>query len=265
MASAGRSPAQTGAIAFELEQFDPSDPGRLLLRGRWFGVRGRRFVGPTLTLLVDGVRRRSLADLEHKPWAAEDGDVWEAAFPFEGSGVREAELAVAPGITVLLPAPADQLKKQTIAAQRSDGRPDVRQRRHGRLPQREDNELVDALAELGRLRDEVRGLREDLERDGALRARDQARVERDSGVRARDQARAERDDALKARDRAIVDRDKALAARTETARHRPVAPAIRDAAPPVIVRPRRNWPQRAAALIALALALLAILTVLRAL
>jgi hypothetical protein len=100
---------EAGRIFFELDHFELIDGDRLELRGRWFGVRGRRFVRPTLVLLSDGARRRApaLAELEHKPWAAEDGEPWEAAFTCEvdAAEVLEAELAVAPDIAVSLPPP----------------------------------------------------------------------------------------------------------------------------------------------------------------
>ena len=98
------------AISFELERFERSD-GRLELSGRWFGVRGLRFVRPTLTLgFDDGSSSRAHADLEHKPWAPADGEPWKAAFPFGDDGtVLDAELAVAPGIEIPLPAPGEAL------------------------------------------------------------------------------------------------------------------------------------------------------------
>src|SRR5947209_14829213 len=93
-------------IAFELERFEPRAGGSLEVSGRWFGVRGRRFVRPTLTLFTDEGAFRALADLEHKPWAPEEGGPWEAAFPWNsGAEVLEAELAVAPDVTIALPAP----------------------------------------------------------------------------------------------------------------------------------------------------------------
>ena len=58
------------------------------MSGRWFGVRGRRFVRPVLTIDVAGDRRRLVALLDHKPWHAADGEPWVAAFPWEGA--REA-------------------------------------------------------------------------------------------------------------------------------------------------------------------------------
>jgi hypothetical protein len=67
-------------------------------------VRGRRFVRPTLTISHKHADVRALADLEHKPWAAEDGEVWMAAFSVDEGlhGAREIELSVAPDIVVEL-------------------------------------------------------------------------------------------------------------------------------------------------------------------
>ena len=97
------APEQTG---FELDRFQWSEDGRLEVEGRWFGVRGRRFVRPVLTVQVGGARRRLLAVLEHKPWMAVEGTVWVAAFPWEGSheDVGDAELEVG-ALTVDLPPP----------------------------------------------------------------------------------------------------------------------------------------------------------------
>ena len=65
-------------------------------------MRGRRFVRPTLTLNHKGAEVRALADLEHKPWAAEDGEVWMAVFTVDEGldAAREIELSVAPDIAV---------------------------------------------------------------------------------------------------------------------------------------------------------------------
>jgi hypothetical protein len=77
-----------------------------LVSGRWSGVRGRRFVRPTLTMTLksDGSQLRALADLEGKPWAAEDGELWLAAFPVEVElkDARDIELSVAPDIAIQL-------------------------------------------------------------------------------------------------------------------------------------------------------------------
>src|ERR1700760_258594 len=102
-------PATTGAngVAFELDRFEMAEKDRLEVDGRWFGVRGRRFIRPSLTLVAAEDQRRLLADLEHKPWAAEDGEPWKATFTYaqpEDHWV-EAELNVAPDITIPPPLP----------------------------------------------------------------------------------------------------------------------------------------------------------------
>jgi outer membrane murein-binding lipoprotein Lpp len=98
-------PAEAARICLELDRFEHGGDGRLEVTGRWFGVRGRRFIRPTLTLVTEGGQWRLLADLEHKPWSAEEGKRWEAAFTCEldSREVLEAELAVAPDITIALP------------------------------------------------------------------------------------------------------------------------------------------------------------------
>ena len=92
-----------------MERLAAIEDGRVEVSGRWFGVRGRRFVRPTLTLTLgdDGPQQRWLADLEHKPWAALDGEPWMAAFPVdvELAGASSIELSVAPDIEIMLRAP----------------------------------------------------------------------------------------------------------------------------------------------------------------
>ena len=87
-----------------MERIDASTSGRVEVEGRWFGVRGRRFMRPALTISRKDGELRALADLEDKPWAAEDGEVWRAAFSVERGlhGAREIELAVAPDIVIEL-------------------------------------------------------------------------------------------------------------------------------------------------------------------
>jgi hypothetical protein len=74
--------------------------------GRWYGVRGRRFMRPTLTVSrgEGSPPVRALADLDGKPWAAEDGSAWTAAFEVEMTlqEAQSAELSVAPDISVAL-------------------------------------------------------------------------------------------------------------------------------------------------------------------
>jgi hypothetical protein len=104
--TAVRDPTQgaTAEVAFEAERVGWPSPDRLEVVGRWFGVRGRRFIRPTLYVDADGAPRRLLAVLDHKPWAVEDGQEWIAAFAWDGEPVDLAgsELTVGPGITVEL-------------------------------------------------------------------------------------------------------------------------------------------------------------------
>ena len=60
------------SVTFEVERFEWASDDRLEVVGRWFGLRGHRFLRPTLDVEVSGARRRMLAVLEHKPWAAEE-------------------------------------------------------------------------------------------------------------------------------------------------------------------------------------------------
>src|SRR4051795_927388 len=100
------TPDAPPALVFEVDQFEWSAPDRLQVSGRWFGLRGHRFMRPALMVETDGRRRRLLALLEHKPWAAEEGEPWLAAFGWPGgpADLDAAELAVAPSVAVELPA-----------------------------------------------------------------------------------------------------------------------------------------------------------------
>ena len=100
------TPATTaGEVAFEVERFEWTTADRLEVEGRWFGLRGHRFMRPALVVDAGDDRRRMLALLEHKPWAAGDGDTWTAAFTWEGKPVdlEAAELSVAPSLAIELP------------------------------------------------------------------------------------------------------------------------------------------------------------------
>jgi hypothetical protein len=183
------APEQTG---FELERFQWSAPDRLEVEGRWFGVRGRRFVRPVLNVQVGGGRRRRLlALLEHKPWAADEGAAWIAAFPWSGTqdGVGEAELEVG-ALTVDLPAPGGSRRSKrrkpaaaetaapVEAAPEPPGPSEPVVRPAGDTRQQLERDLAAARAELGRARqrheEEVRELRSAVraadERLGALEA-----------------------------------------------------------------------------------------------
>src|SRR3954470_1577978 len=107
-----------GATVFEVDRFGWTGEDRLELEGGWFGGRGWRFVRPTLDLHADGSRVRLLALLDHKPWAALDGELWIAAFPWDGDPVAfdSAELAVAPSVEVELRPPDAPGRKRKAAS-----------------------------------------------------------------------------------------------------------------------------------------------------
>jgi hypothetical protein len=96
-----------GEVVFELDRFAWTGAKRLEVRGRWYGVRGQRFLRPSLTLTIpgDADSQRALAVLDHKPWPVHEGEQWVAAFPWEGElpSFAQAELEVSPTIAVALP------------------------------------------------------------------------------------------------------------------------------------------------------------------
>jgi hypothetical protein len=192
-------------VDFALTRFEAVDGARLEVEGTWSGVRGVRFVRPALVVRdrATGGEKTLLATLDHKPWPANEGEPWVAAFPWpdgrqgaEPPDVARTELAVAPSIVVPLarvaesedggsvtvaPDPVDALRAELAAASE-----------HARRLE----------AEVAYVRRERDALRQELdERDaraaGAARRREQALEERDTarreGERAAESARAERD------------------------------------------------------------------------
>lgn len=94
-------------LTFELERFEWQDDERLEVRGRWFGVRGQRFMRPTLHVRAAGRRRRMIALLDHKPWAPDAEGTWIAAFTWRGpvEEITSARLEVTPDVILDLGAP----------------------------------------------------------------------------------------------------------------------------------------------------------------
>ena len=105
--------------AFVVERFSVSD-GRVEVAGHWRDVRGRRFVRPVLWLQKGESRQRLMAVLDHKPWAADDGEPWLAAFKWEGGklDVDRAELEVGRELIVELPLPGGRTPKPRPAKPR---------------------------------------------------------------------------------------------------------------------------------------------------
>jgi hypothetical protein len=254
MASGSRSSSGRADVRFEVDRIEARG-GRLVVSGWWSGVRGMRFMRPTL-LVRD---RTVLATLDHKPWTPDGELEWTAAFPWdeEAPNLSEAALSVAPSVTVPLapraepPSDAQPADAQPADAQPADAQPAAPPELPDEAPpppdpRREEivaltghrDRLRAALAEAGRRESELesqleearrraRGLeaaRDDAgreltaaqrERDQALAQRDEAEADRDAAVRTRARMEAQRDEAVAARERAKHDRDEALVQRDE--------------------------------------------------
>lgn len=235
MSKAPESVSAGGRVAFQVERVDLGRGGRCAVHGRWTGVRGRRFMRPALTLIVDGQRVRLLADLEHKPWAAEDGELWMAEFPceFAAGAVEEAELTVAPDITVLLPldgAAGSRAKRgrsrpvtQTTArSPMAAGQPSLRTAERAGASSVRGGQQEPSRSQVTQLQDERRRLREDVERLMTESASAEARATELSAqleqlTRERNQLIEERDEATARCEEARVARDR-MAAELEGAR-----------------------------------------------
>ena len=252
----------TGEIAFELERYEFKGADRVEISGRWSGVRGRRFIRPTLTVMTGGRGSRALADLEHKPWAPEEGKLWMAAFSctVEDATALEAELNVAPDITITLPAPGGAAATGAKGAERErPGRePRVRRellerpappRRSGARPSQESTARREvaaikttmdaAIADKERLLHESDAEKQRLQSELAASKTEQAQLrarveeltaELDRAVAARTSALAARDQALETSERSLADRDAAVQAQEEAVAARDAALESRDAA-----------------------------------
>ncbi len=194
----------TAEVAFQVERAGWPTPDRLEVVGRWFGVRGRRFIRPTLYVDAGGEPRRLLAVLDHKPWAVEDGQEWIAAFAWDGDPVDLAgsELTVGPGIAVEL-TPATE--RETV------------ERRFARPPR------ADVLgSELASEREKAQKLARDLHEARAEHSADMVRTSREreeelERVRS-EKARAEQEAERRLADlRSELDAARDRAARLETA------------------------------------------------
>ena len=251
----------SNGVTFEVERFEWVDGDRLEVTGRWYGLRGHRFVRPVLVVQAADEQRRMLAVLDHKPWAAEDGDEWIAAFPWEGEPLEltAAELAVAPSLAVDLPVPRVPGQRGTAPAG-SEGplharrgsvepkaKPKPRRKPAAAAPpdpppaspapaESVTPEEVAALrAQLASEQASVRRLAAQLEEahQGLAAARaaaddhDALAGERDAAIAARDEARAranlDHDAIIEERDQAVHERAAALYARDEALDERAAA------------------------------------------
>ena len=249
----------TGEIAFELERYEFKGDDRVEISGRWSGVRGRRFIRPTLTVMTGGRGSRALADLEHKPWAPEEGKLWMAAFSctIEDATTLEAELNVAPDITITLPAPGDGAATGAKRPKRERPgreprvlleRPAPPRRSAARTSQESTarrevaaikTTMDAAIADKERLLHESDAEKQRLQSELAASKTEQAQLrarveeltaELDRAVAARTSALAARDQALETSERSLADRDAAVQAQEEALAARDAALESRDAA-----------------------------------
>ena len=195
--------------SFEVERFELAGDARVEVRGRWSGVRGRRFMRPTLTAVAGGREQRILAVLDDKPWIAEEGEMWRAAFPCstDPAALLEAELTVAPDVTVPLAPPDAPARAEALAA-----RDAALAERHDAIEAEVELRIADLRAEAERERSGARLAAQ------TARERDAARSARDEAARERDAARAARDNAVQERNRMLAERDTAQSRIEELAR-----------------------------------------------
>ena len=232
-------------VTFEVERFEWTADDRLALVGRWFGLRGHRFLRPTLDVDVSGERRRMLADLEHKPWAAEEGEEWIAEFRWRGEPAhfQDAELTVSPDLAVQLPQP-DNSVAEAAPPERGERVP-ARPPRTALL----EAELAAAAEELARVTGELTKLR-DQQTEAAKAATtelDRVKTERDEAAAAHAQAlgavQKERDEARELVAAVEQERDAARARLAAAEAEAHTAAEARDEA-----RAERNaWMSRARA------------------
>jgi hypothetical protein len=196
--------------AFMVERFEP-DGERLEVTGHWRGLRGRRFVRPVLWLYRGEDRQRLVAVLDHKPWAAGEGDQWIAAFPWRGGKLdaERAELEVGRELVVELPVPGGKplAEPQPAHARRPTELEMVREQlaeetRERRMLQDALDARVREAEKLARLRTERDAAREEAEQaraDGERLVNDEYR-QRERALAAAEEAAARARDAEAARD-----------------------------------------------------------------
>jgi chromosome segregation ATPase len=194
--------------AFVVERFAVVGD-RVEVAGHWRDVRGRRFVRPVLWLHRGEGRRRLVAVLDHKPWAADDGEPWLAAFKWEGGKLAadKAELEVGRELVVELPLPGDRAPKRRPAKARPPSELD-RVREQLLSATKERTALQAALDEATVNADEVTRLR--AERD---HAREEAERARADGERLVNDEYRQRERALQAAEAATVRARESEAAR----------------------------------------------------
>lgn len=220
MPSALRStpePPDQARASFAVDRLVARD-GTLLVEGRWSGVRGMRFLRPTL--VVDG--RQVLATLEHKPWAPAAGSRWVAAFPWDGDdeALTRASMEVAPSVIVPLGPEADaepgrlRPPAEPLLAPVADAHEAGAGGEPGAVLTPEQADARRELRAVERERDEhARAARSAAaERDRALARLEEAVRDREAAIRTRDRMDAQLAEAQTAQARAGQEREEGIAA-----------------------------------------------------
>lgn len=244
-----------GGVKFEVDRFGVGADDRLEVAGRWFGVRGRRFLRPTLEFEAEGERQRALAVLDHKPWTAEDGEEWVAAFDWDEAAAPEAaELAVSTDLTVTLGDDVAEVQIDPEAEQRAAEKAALGRARSDLEATRTELEAARALAterdlQTERLRDElarISGERDDLRAEldsatarskGAATATERVRAQRDEAQEKAQETEAERAKAVAELERTEEQRRKAETELESARAERDAARALRRAPVKVVSEP----------------------------
>ncbi len=204
------------ATTFTLERLHDTTT-RVEIFGRWDGVRGRRFIRPTLSF-PGGTR--VLAELADKPWMPGEDGAWRVAFqmsppPPSWVAGEPAELSVAPDLAVEFGARAQP--GTVLAGRAAHGTPVDTLAAMLAAPEAEVAAPAGATAEAAPApepgEDEIDSLRSVLTE--AREARERALAQVRSATAARDEALARREEAVRERDAALAERDRALAASEE--------------------------------------------------
>ena len=144
-------------VSFELERFEWTADDRLVVVGRWNGVRGRRISRPVLTVDAGGRRRRVSGSQEA------DGDAWRASFPWDGvqGDIAGAELEIGRNLVVELPPPRRRRRRAAASPSEDDLRAQVEELRSMVADLRAERVALRAdAAEAERLTGEIEALRQ---------------------------------------------------------------------------------------------------------
>ena len=156
-----------GEVAFELERFRWSEPGRLEVVGRWSGLEGRRLGRPVLTVEAGG-RRRRLTALPGGQLSA-SGE-WRATFACDDAPDEITDVVLEIGRRLVVDLPPPRARRRAAADPSLERLHEERVRREelkATLDER-DAELVslreEADAALAERESEVESLRAETER-----------------------------------------------------------------------------------------------------